>query len=314
MNSTALVSVITPFLNAQKFLRETIESVRAQTYPHWELLLVDDGSTDASSDIAAEYERRGADQIRYLEHTGHENRGASASRNLALRHARGDYIALLDADDVWLPPKLERQVALFTIQPDAGMLYGRSLYWSGWTGKPEDVSRDDIPDMGVPLDSLIRPPTLLIQLLSRTARTPCPCSVLVRREVAERVGGFEDAFRGMYDDQAFFSKICLKFPVFPSSQCLDKYRVHPDSCYSVAKATGQRPAARLKYLEWLDRYLTEFDCRDEEVWQALRAELRPFRHPLLHRLSRQTRRLKAQVSRILFSRQSEVWRKPSPIN
>ena len=96
----ALVSTIIIFLNAERFLAEAIESVLAQTYPTWELWLVDDGSTDRSSQLARDYAARHAARIHYLEHPGHENRGKSASRNLGLRHARGEYVALLDADDV----------------------------------------------------------------------------------------------------------------------------------------------------------------------------------------------------------------------
>src|SRR5271154_2347778 len=104
-----LVSTIIIFLNAEKFLAEAVESVLAQTYPTWELWLVDDGSTDDSSRIARDYATRHAARIHYLEHPGHENRGKSASRNLGLRHSRGSYVALLDADDVWLPGKLTNQ-------------------------------------------------------------------------------------------------------------------------------------------------------------------------------------------------------------
>src|SRR5262245_61406233 len=100
------VSIVTPFLNAQRFIAEAIERVLAQTYDEWELWLVDDGSTDTSSDIARDYARRHADRIRYVDHPGHEHRGISASRLLGLRHSRGEYLAQLDADDVYLPDKL----------------------------------------------------------------------------------------------------------------------------------------------------------------------------------------------------------------
>ena len=89
---TPAVSVIVIFLNEERFLEEAIESVLAQTYHDWELLLVDDGSTDRGSDIARDYAQRFAGQIRHLEHGGHANRGMSASRNLGLRHAKGRFI------------------------------------------------------------------------------------------------------------------------------------------------------------------------------------------------------------------------------
>src|SRR5829696_811917 len=102
MNSKPLVSSVMIFFNAERFIREAIESVFAQTYDNWELLLVDDGSTDDSTQIALHYAEQYPERVRYLEHPGHQNRGMSASRNLGVSQAKGEYIALLDADDVWL--------------------------------------------------------------------------------------------------------------------------------------------------------------------------------------------------------------------
>jgi len=118
------VSVVTIFLNAKKFIEEAIESVLAQTYKDWELLLVDDGSTDTSTKIARGFAKQHPAKVRYLEHKGHENRGMSESRNLGIRNANGKYIAFLDADDVWRPEKLERQVPILESQPSVAMVYG----------------------------------------------------------------------------------------------------------------------------------------------------------------------------------------------
>src|ERR1700691_6786421 len=109
MSARPFVSIITPFYNTERFLQEAIESVLAQTYSNWELLLVDDGSTDGSTAIAHRYADRAPAKIRYLAHPGRENRGLSASRNLGIAGAGGEFLALLDADDVWLPQKLEQQ-------------------------------------------------------------------------------------------------------------------------------------------------------------------------------------------------------------
>src|SRR5206468_1190432 len=100
------VSVITIFYNAAEFLGEAIESVLAQDYCDFELLLVDDGSTDAGSAIAQSFAKSEPGRIRYLHHSGHENRGMSASRNLGIREARGDIIGFIDADDRWRTNKL----------------------------------------------------------------------------------------------------------------------------------------------------------------------------------------------------------------
>src|SRR5262249_39242789 len=103
------VSVVVIFLNEARFLPEAVDSVFAQTHECWELLLVDDGSMDASSSIARRIAELHPGRVRYLEHDGHVNRGRSSSRNLGIHHARGQFVAFLDADDVWFPRKLERQ-------------------------------------------------------------------------------------------------------------------------------------------------------------------------------------------------------------
>src|SRR6266699_1417076 len=107
-----MVSVIISFLNAEKFLEEAIDSVFRQTWGGWELLLVDDGSSDASTGIALRCARENERKVRYLEHARHQNLGQAASRNVAISHSAGELIAILDSDDVWLPCKLEQQVAL----------------------------------------------------------------------------------------------------------------------------------------------------------------------------------------------------------
>ena len=103
-----LVSVIMPAFNAEWYLEEAIRSVMAQTYPHWELLVLDDASTDNTARIAARLARTDA-RIRLLQNA--ENVGVAATRNRGLSLCRGDYVAFLDSDDRWHPQKLERQLA-----------------------------------------------------------------------------------------------------------------------------------------------------------------------------------------------------------
>ncbi len=108
-----LVSVVIPAYNAERTIHDTIESVLAQTYREIEVIVVDDGSTDDTAREVAAF----ADRTRYVHQT---NAGAAAARNSGIAIARGDYLALLDADDLWLPEKLERQLAFLAVHPEVG--------------------------------------------------------------------------------------------------------------------------------------------------------------------------------------------------
>ena len=281
-DKSPVVSVIMIFLNAEQFIAEAIESVFAQTYTEWELLLVDDASTDASSRIARGYAEAHPGRVRYLQHAGGENRGMSASRNLGLQEARGRYVAFLDADDLYLPEKLSRQTGILEEHPTAAMVYGPTLMWYTWRSDGPGRIRDMLRPLGVPPDTLIPPPSLLPLFLLRRAYTPGTCGVLVRRDAAIAVGGFDEAFRGMYEDQVFFYKICYASPVYVDGVCGDLYRQNPESHSSRMRSNGSyrvygpNPAYH-KFLEWLERFLVENGCSDEPTWHALAKELRPYR-------------------------------------
>ena len=305
MNRKPLVSAIINFYNAgEKFFIEAIESILAQTYDNWELLLADDGSTDESTAIAFRYVKQYPEKVRYLEHNQHQNRGMSATRNLGIRHAKGEYIAFLDADDVWLPDKLEEQVPIMEAHPEVAMLYGRTQYWLSWTeNNPlvegfkqylqistnlEDNQTDFLTITSQKFDQQIEPPTQLILYLQDRRIYPCTCSILIRREVLENIGVFEENFPNGNEDMVFHSKVFLKAPVYVSSQIWDRYRIHSNSYWRTADRQGigqeVRNQGRLNYLTWLEEYLSEQNINDIEVSQALKKALFPYRSPKLHRL------------------------------
>lgn len=291
MTGTARVSIIMPFLNTERFIGEAIESVLAQTYDQWELVLVDDGSTDGSTAVACRYAAMHPTRVRYFEHEGHRICGASVSRNLGISHAAGEYIAFLDADDVYLPHKLEQQVAILDARPDVDMLYGATIYWHSWTGRPEDAGRDYLQPTGIAPNTVVRPPELLPPYLRQEITTPCTCSVLVRRAAIERVGGFEASFRYIYTDQVLYTKLCLHSPVLVTDGCWDKYRQHPDSSCAIVQKNGRPRAEREAYLIWVREYLSQRAITDPDVWQALDEELWPYRHPIAYRLLHGSRAL-----------------------
>lgn len=273
MSSHSLVSAIIIFLNMEKFLAASIESVLAQSYEHWELLLVDDGSGDNSTGIARGYAARYPKQIQYVEHPDHQNLGMSASRNLGASKAKGEYIAFLDADDLWLPEKLETHVRILETHPEVGMLFGTCKYWFSWTGQPADMKRDYLPDSRIGTPTLFSPPTLLPLFLEGRTEIPPPCSTLVRTAAFNEAGGFEETFRGMYEDQAFYAKVCLTTSVLATADCLAWYRQHPNSNYSTAIQAGQTHMLHFNFLKWLETYCYKHNVRDGKVWQAIHRQI-----------------------------------------
>ena len=282
-----IVSVIMIFYNAENFLREAIESVFSQTYPSWELLLVDDGSTENSTVIAQQFSQRYPGKVLYLQHSDHQNHGMPAARNLGVQNASGEYIAFLDADDVWLPHKLEEQVAILQKKPEAAMVYGRSKWWYSWTGRPEDQTLDFLHPLGVHPDTLIKPPQLLFSFfLRQEAAIPNPSNILIRKSLLVELKGFEESFHGfsnLYEDQAFIAKVCLKAPVIATNACWDLYRQHSNSSCAVVEKVGQEYEARQFFFSWLASYLSAQGVADRALWDELHREVRRIRHPNLQR-------------------------------
>ena len=278
MKTRPLVSVIIPFFDDEKFIGEAIASVFGQTYEEWELLLVDDGSTDSSTSIARYYAESHPGKVRYLDHPNHQNRGANASRNLGIRHARGKYLALLDSDDVWVAHKLRRQVDILESHIEASMVYGSTRYWISWTGKPEDARHDFVPELGIPSGILYKPPALLTLLYPlASAAAPQLSNPMFQREMAERVGGFEESFMGkyqMYSDHSFLTKVYLREAVFVSEECWNLYRLHANSMVAAAMKAGQYYRRRLFFLEWFAGYLSSQEVKDAKIWMHLREEQR----------------------------------------
>jgi|GEM_PF-492321 len=281
------VSVVLPFLNSIRFFKETIESVLTQTYSNWELLLVDDGSTDGSEKLAIMYENKYPEKVRYLYHDSHQNRGTSASRNLGSEHAQGEMIAYLDHDDVWLPEKLERQTAILESHPEVDAIFGATRYWASWTGNPRDHLRDCILEpwkyYGIESDSIINPPRLLHPLIEYDIM-PFPSSLLVRHNVVDLLGGWENEISVFYEDGAFYTKLFHKSRIYVSSECLEKYRVHDDSTSHILIGQGRLHEGRKLFLDWAERYLKKERFSDDRTMHFLKNTLFPRRNPLMSRV------------------------------
>jgi glycosyltransferase involved in cell wall biosynthesis len=269
-----LVSVVVPFLNAERFLEETVQSVRGQQLTDWELILVDDGSTDRSTVIARDLAAKDG-RIRYVEHPGHQNRGRDASRNFGAAHATAPYIAFLDADDVWVPGSLAEQVELLESMPDVALVDGAILYWFSWD--PASTKADRVVLTVAKADRRLEPPEPSLTMFPLGPGVGAGGYGLVRRSAFDAVGGWEERLEcGLYDDQAFLAKFYLRYPIYISSRAWYHYRQHDASCCA---QTSRRDYWRFRgvFLEWLEAYVGPLG--DPRVLAAVRRARRelPYR-------------------------------------
>jgi glycosyltransferase involved in cell wall biosynthesis len=279
-----LASVVLCFYNEEKFIEEAIASVIAQDYANWELILVDDGSSDKSTLIAKEYTRRYYNRIFYTHHPGHCNEGLSASRNLGITKAKGEFVAFLDADDVWYHDKLSAQLKTFARNPEATVLLEASQYWKSWSSETE---KDVVVNVGA-AEGLYDSPELMLKLYPLgSGAAPCPSGIMVRRDVLERCE-FEASFRGifqMYEDQAFLCKVYLREKVYVSSACHNRYRQRVSSLVSSVYESGKYDMVRKYYLQWFRTYLKHKRILNKRVWTVLNKATMPYREPLRYHVT-----------------------------
>ncbi len=229
-----LVSVVTPAHNAEPFLAETIQSVLDQTYRNFEIIVVDDASTDRTAEIAEGF----GPPVRVLRNE--RNLERSASRNRAVAEARGELIALLDADDLWLPEKLEKQVAAMNRDPDAALVYGKAEAFV-----MEEGERRIIWQYGSELPAH-RADLALIE----GNRIP-PLTALFRREPFRAVGGFceEPWIQCSGEDYDLWLRMGRRYRFRFIPEVLGLYRRHKEqTTYRNAAGSAQAAVVALRHM------------------------------------------------------------------
>jgi glycosyltransferase involved in cell wall biosynthesis len=282
-NTSPLVSVITPFLNGADWLRQSVESVLAQTYTNWQLILIDDGSLPEASLVAKEYSNNYPGKIIYTEHPGHINLGCSSSRNQGMKYATGELVALLDSDDIWLPEKLQKQVDIHNKYPEAGFICEASNYWYSWE-KPE--SDDVVIKIGVEDNRLYQPPQLIYSLypLGKGA-APCPSGMMIKKSLYDEIGGFENSFKGenqAYEDQPFLFKVYLRTPVYVSGDANNLYRQRSGSLMQFISDKKKYYKVRLFFLKWMEDYINRNNIHDPKISKMLSRAQNECNNPQLH--------------------------------
>jgi glycosyltransferase involved in cell wall biosynthesis len=283
VNRKPLVSIVICFLDAGYYLEEAITSVFRQSYEQWELILVNDGSSDESEAIALSFVQKRPDQVRYLTHKGALNKGLSPSRNLGIAQANGEYVCFLDADDVFLEHKLREQVMLMEQMPEADLMMESTLYWYSWNGGGVEDIRVDI---GVP-KGLYAPPALITQLYPLgSGQAPCVSSLMVRANAISRIGTFSNDFIGaktLFEDQAFLCQYYLNGSVYISDGCNSMYRQREDSCVPSVKRQGLYREVRFAYFIYLRKKMKILGYQGTTLMSLVNREILRL-NPLFHRI------------------------------
>ncbi len=284
MRQAPLVSIVVPVYNGEMFLAETIDSILAQSYEDWELLLIDDGSTDGSAEIIRGYSDK---RIQYVK--GERKGNPAGVRNLGISLAKGEWIALCDQDDLWAPYKLERQV--MCIGDGVGMVVGSS---------------DSIGEDGKPIPRIVsKTKTMIEEFLSNKSCVQIPnfvlfrenyimnSTVLVKRTIFDKIGMLSEDpdLRGVEDYEFLIRLLCNGYVISYVPQILASWRQHSSN---LTKEIHTKSVHRQRILHHLMEALT---CKEfGEVPRILRfqrilelrlkickiEQRRSFRHRLIY--------------------------------
>ncbi len=209
-----IVSVIIPVYNGERYLSETIDSVIAQTEVNWEIIAVNDGSTDRSLEILNEYVKKAPDRIRVITLV---NGGVSKARNAAVAIALGTYIAFLDQDDLWAPNKLQRQIDMLSRNKNLGISFTNETL----IDEKGLIIRENVLKFGKKQRGRVFECLLFENFIPIS-------SVMFKKELFEKIGGFDPRF-SLAEDYDFLLKVTQEVSVDYIDDPLLLYREHDES-------------------------------------------------------------------------------------
>jgi len=210
----ATVDIIIPAYNAARYLRAAIDSVISQTYDDWRIILVNDGSTDDTAEIAREYQFRLGERMLIITQP---NAGMSAARNTAIRNSSAEFLAFLDSDDVWLPCRLSESLKAFQSHPDVGLAYGL-ITWIDEAGNVLNTFKGNPHDA----EGRIAP-----AIYMRKVELPC-VTVTIRKKCLDEVGLFDETMKGT-EDRDLWLRIALRHEVAFVPKVIAYYRTSTHS-------------------------------------------------------------------------------------
>lgn len=216
IDATPLISILIACYKGEKFIAATIESVLAQTYPNFELVVIDDGSPDDSVSVVRRYTHDA--RVKYVHQ---QNGGMSAARNAGIQHSTGEFLVFLDQDDCLVPEALEIGLRSFQTYPDCGFVFGSS-YFIDAEGDPLIApTLERISDGIAPRD--------YGALLTGKGLAICPLgSVMFRRSAIAQVGSFDRTY-GLAEDYDMYLKVARQFPIHFHGAVIAAYRQHGEN-------------------------------------------------------------------------------------
>lgn len=248
------VSVITPAYNVERYIADTMWSVLHQSYSDLEIVVADDGSTDATLAVARAIARSDPDRVQVL---ARPNGGPSAARNAAIAAARGEFLALVDSDDIWEREFLERQMAILAARPDVDLVTGNGRYLGSLRhGQPVRPYPDRRPP--VSLETIIADEEAVYVM------------TVFRRRVYDTIGGFDETLRGSEDFEFWLRAALAGFRFARNDEPLSWYRRrdHSLSTDSITMLTGALTVCRRTRPACADRPEREVLERKIEYYAA----------------------------------------------
>lgn len=243
------VSVVIPVHNGERYLAATLDSILAQTCPPLEIIVIDDASSDATPQILAAY----AAHLEVIRHDAAS--GPARARNEGIQRARGEYIAFLDADDLWEPEKLAQQLQFAAQHPGFGILTTDVLWFDDDGTVLQTSLKQSYPvENGYIVEKLLRHNWITTS------------ATLIPRDILLEVGGFDERPCRLGEDWVLWMQIASRYPVYFLDQVLTRRRVHADSLGHADPETSFRDL--LRHLETLQQAIPQLRQRPELVREA----------------------------------------------
>ncbi|MBL7006843.1 MAG: glycosyltransferase family 2 protein [Spirochaetia bacterium] len=215
MNNDIFFSVMICCYNSEKYLNETLDSVVNQTYKNWEILAINDGSTDNTEKILMSFKNKGI-AIRYYKQ---KNKGFASARNKAMDLAKGEWIAIIDHDDICMPSRLEVQASHIKTNPEAKLFFANTIHFNN----ENPMIRHQF-DRIKPYELDLRAEKVMNNLLRHGCFIDTE-SVVFNKKAALDIGAFNTSYKYVVDFD-FFLRMGSKYDMFASQEIISKWRIH----------------------------------------------------------------------------------------